>query len=729
MKHRLIPAFFLIAFAASAFAVDGWQMKDAVLRISVSVRQDAEARYFIPMPTEGDFNCTAFNADGTQGSAATISLENAALGFRVVIPPAKSNNKHAYIYLSPAKDGAQSVQVPEDERPFKVTRNIRTVTTRAFTANEIMGYFGELQKSSQFTYVKNAGEIPPVEQWQLVNKTHIAALLQWETLFVLDKDAKLAFGSKQPNIAWAMLVDGKAVADWHASVQGKDGSFCEPVEVPKGIHTFQMLVIQRFGEPLPQALVLDGDGVRAIQGVSAPDFPGRITVEFADKEKAVAKANYELSRAYGSITTAKDGGMGNAVAFAKVAAENAEFMDLEGRAIAIVDSTLIWDASFTPGVRVGAYHFRGRRRFMPAKQIFIRPRITNAPNVLPFGGELELDVSIDAPGVAESILKFAEIAVSYSDKDGRLDVPSDLKPLEGRRRFKIDTLPMSNFGDGGEMPLFIRKGRLPTLIEINIGLLNGSLPIAVPARLRLVHPRDIGVSELRPDGVMLTAIGEKLYHDDIPATFVCARLPKEAISGQWSSLGGYKKFVLLDAFTENIFAPKSGMPLDELLAAKLPEDSKCLRVTVENGSGTSGCASMLASFGKVMAERPDMVILLNGASSAKSFGTPMEATSASIFMVQACFAHCIMPVLVTMPALPGVDAAAARLEALYLKEMATALGVHVIDLYSMDVMGIANARKWYNSDGVMTATPNDRAREWLATQLAKEIMQIINSTK
>ena len=126
--------------AISSSAVDGWQEKDAVFRIATTVRQNTEARYFIPKPqADGGFQCAVFNADGAAGSAAAIVLDGATLGFRVVVPPAKANNKTAFIYFSPAKDVPK--EATEDERPFKVSRNVRVVTTRAFPSKEIMGYF------------------------------------------------------------------------------------------------------------------------------------------------------------------------------------------------------------------------------------------------------------------------------------------------------------------------------------------------------------------------------------------------------------------------------------------------------------------------------------------------------------------------------------------------------------------------------------------------------------
>ena len=475
-----------------------------------------------------------------------------------------------------------------------------------------------------------------------------------------------------------------------------------------------MLVIQRFGEPLPQAFLKDADGVRAVQGVSAPDFPSKVTVEFADKDKPAAKANREWPRAYGSMTTAKDGCMGNAVAFAKATVENAEFTDLEGRAIAIEDSTLIWEATFTPGVRVGAYHFPARRRFMPAKQVFIRPRVTNAPNVLPFGHSPELTVAIDAPGEAEPILKYASISVTYSDKEGNIDYQPDPNPLDGRRQFMVKARPMSSFG-----------GWLPTTIAVNLSFFSGTLPVSAPAVVRLIHPGEL------EDLVELSASGVRLYYEDMPATLVCSKMERNPV-GETRKPEGIKQHcsvLLLESFTEKQFAPNAGVSLKALLAKHLPDRVSCNVRTVGHTPGSSPNLSMLVEFWSVIGSEPNIAVILPGALAIRGFATPMEATAASLYMVQSCLAKGILPVIVTAPRLPGTNSATVRQEALFLKEMATALGVPVIDLYSMDVMGVADAKTWYNSDMTTTATPNDRAREWLTAQLAKEIMQIINSVK
>ncbi len=720
MKPRFIYIFLSLFFAATIIAADSWPVNDAAFRMGVATRANAEARYFLPTPQSGgDWQCAVFNADGAAGGAVAVCNENATLGFRVVIPPAKGG-KQGHIYFSKTKESVATAPT-EDERPFKVMRNVRTVTTRAFTAEEMMGYFGDFQQSSQVSYVKNAGGIPSDEKWQLPKKTHIAALLQWETLFIFDKEAAVSFGSKQPNIAWTMLVDGSPVANWHSSTPDKEGSFCTPVTITKGIHTFQMLVIQRFGEPLPQAFIRDANGTRQLQGVSAPDFPRNVTIEFKEKDKAVGKASHEAPRAYGSITTAKEGHMGNAVAFAKAAAENAEFTDLEGRALSIADSTLVWNATFVPGVRFGEFHFPARRRLIPSKQLFIRPRVTNAPNVLPFGKELELEVAVEAANEAETVLKFANASISYRDGSVVLEMPPFVQPLGGRRKLLFKALPMEAF--------FAEGSILPTAIDVNISFFSGSLAMATPATVALIHPEDDAMADL-------TASGVRMYHGDTPATLVCSRLPKAPLAARRRLLDNdgmvhlkTLRCILLNSFTEELFAPNASAPLDGLLAKHLDGVMEVGAITVGRQEGTSPNVTMLASFGKMVASKPDIAVLLNGAAVTKGFGTPMEATAASLFMAQACIAHGILPVMVAMPPQPGVDAAAIRLEALYLKEMATALGVPIVDFYSKEVNGTANAQQWYNTINYTTATPNDSAREWLAAELAAEIKQIINSDK
>ena len=729
--------------ATAAMAAEGWNVADAAFRLSMPVRQNVEARYFIPSPSAGGWECGVFNSEGAEGSAAAIQQGDSVIGFRVVVPPAKTIGKRAYVYFKRV-DGVKHTPAPEDDRPCKVSRSVRTVTTRAFTATEIISYFGELQKSAQVSYVNALGAIPADEKWQLPNKTHIAALLQWETLFIAEEDMELSFGSKQPNIAWAMAVDGVAVADWHASAPEKEGSFCAPVAVKKGLHTFQMLAIQRFGEQLPQVLVKGAKGIQPLKGVSAPDFPSNATVEFSAKDRPAAKFEYEWPRAFGSITTAKNGAMGNAVAFAKASAENAVFTGIDGKPLEIKDSTMLWEAAFAPGVRVGEYRFPARRRLVLSKQIFIRPRVTNAPNVLPFGKGLELDVAIEAANEADTVLKFADASISYRDWGRVLDMPPSVQPIDGKRRLLFKALPMDAFQKEG--------GKLPTAMDVNISFFSGRLPMAAPATVALIHPEDDAVTEL-------TASGVRLYHGDTPATLVCSRLPKAPLAARRRLLDndgivklqppngplelrrkvlgddGLSKLqllrcLLLDSFTEDLFAPNASVPLDGLLAKHLDGVAEVGGITVGRQEGTSANVTMLASFGKLVASKPDMAVLLNGAAVAKGFGTPMEATAASLFMAQACIAHGILPVLVAMPPLPGVEAAAIREEALYLKEMATAMGVPIVDFYSKDVNGTANARQWYNANvKCTTATPYDTAREWLAAQLAAEIKQIINSDK
>jgi hypothetical protein len=335
--------------------------------------------------------------------------------------------------------------------------------------------------------------------------------------------------------------------------------------------------------------------------------------------------------------------------------------------------------------------------------------------VLPFGKELELDVAVDAASEAETVLKFADANILYRDSNGEIEMPKMVQSLNGQHKliFKIPSMDALDKG-----------GRLPTAIDVKISFFSGRLSMAAPATVALIHPKDDAVTEL-------TASGVCLYHGDIPATLVCSKLPKKPLAAKRGVADKAQKLrcLLLDSFTEELFAPNASVSLHKLLAEGYSDLVEFGEITVGRQDGTSPNVTMLASFGKLLSARPDIAVLLNGMAVTKGFGTPMEATAASLFMAQACIARGILPILVTMPKLPEVDAAVIRLEALYLKEMATAMGVPIVDFYSMDVMGVANAKKWYNSDTNTTSTPNDRARKWLAAQLASEIMQINNSDK
>jgi hypothetical protein len=92
-----------------------------------------------------------------------------------------------------------------------------------------------------------------------------------------------------------------------------------------------------------------------------------------------------------------------------------------------------------------------------------------------------------------------------------------------------------------------------------------------------------------------------------------------------------------------------------------------------------------------------------------------------------------MPVLVTVPPLPGIDRDRTRKAALLTKELGFRLGVPVVDTYSRTVRETGAApgfeTRFVLSDGSATlATPDNAGREWLRDQVEAALAEKSGAT-
>ena len=129
--------------------------------------------------------------------------------------------------------------------------------------------------------------------------------------------------------------------------------------------------------------------------------------------------------------------------------------------------------------------------------------------------------------------------------------------------------------------------------------------------------------------------------------------------------------------------------------------------------------ALLATLPRLLATSPSNAILLPLPPSSSEAELPAQSLLTMLFMAQACHSHGISPTLVTMPLTSQSAPASQRLLALHTKELALALGVPVIDLFSRQKQLSATTLGWYSAQDIGLATPSDQARAWLSRQLTK----------
>ncbi len=148
----------------------------------------------------------------------------------------------------------------------EVSRTVRSITARPFTAMEIRRIFNAPGKSR--AEVSSFGECPA--EWKFPEKPqpHTAAFLMWSAVFRAENDMKYSFALTGTEVCAAVFVDGVPAAAW----MEKFGS----VHLTEGVHSLQLFVVQRPSEKLPGVMVFkEGHSV-------SPDFEKMPPAKAAD---------------------------------------------------------------------------------------------------------------------------------------------------------------------------------------------------------------------------------------------------------------------------------------------------------------------------------------------------------------------------------------------------------------------------------------------------------------
>ena len=671
MSTRIITIFLLFT---AALLPAGWLVPEAEVRLRGEFPPYGR-QFAVPMPDGVEVSsCLAYDGQGTPLPASVVP----GVGIRLDLSNLTKKRRTGgfTLYLCKAR---HPKELPcKNASTVKASMVKRPVTTRAFTAREIMRHFGMLKSTvsaeAHAAYVTKLGELPQTEYWKFSESAHACHAIRWETLMATEAGETLAFGTRQPNTAWAILVDGTPVADW-CSAERKEG-LClgAPVELPPGLHAVQLLALLRPHEATPEGILHRGGKAEPITGDAELSLLPGFTLE---RQKGSGE---EASFFYHADASVEFTATGESFCRATARIKGGRFLDAEGGALACEGDSLRHAGGLMPGMELGSWRFPALRIFQPCSPLYLRLRIAESPLVVPRHGALELTLSLDAPEEGVPLLSQATLALRMGADEQRIAV-------EGRRAIPVRLASLPGEAESLVWQAFI-FGAAAT----------------PPVRLPLIRPAMAHLA--------LAASGNGLYNEGGERVVLVCDGIKPAATAAVTGSGT----ALFDAFTG-----EAG--LEERVKRLLPQLELKGSVSCDARPGCTHTAALLSCLHRLLATGAGRALILNGLPVLKEQGEPLQSATMMLYIIQACQAKGMEPVVVCMPQLPGVDESQARLDALYTKELCLARGVPVLDLYSVQRSRLFDAAGWYRERSLSTAAPNDSAREWLTGQIAAFLQQ------
>ncbi|HOG51064.1 MAG TPA: hypothetical protein PKY10_10785, partial [Lentisphaeria bacterium] len=603
-----------------------------------------------------------------------------------------------------------------DKRPLAlVDRQNRALTTRAFTASEMLRLFSssERRRGRQHTgLVESFGQLPDRDNWKhFPDNRNAVAMLHWEASWLVPASTEVAFGADQTHTAWTILVNGRVAASWQdGEPRPGGGAFGPKLQLKPGIHTIQMIVVQKPEEQLPNCLV------RTASGNPAGDTLSGLLPAFRPEwlgAESNGKAENSLHTVITPDTTYRFRATDNAINVFTVALDadgaSRSYLDHRGRELAVTaDGLLLCPAGQTPTAVISKgstrLTFPGRRHWQAGTLVNGRIRLDDLPTVLPHAEPLPLNLHLEwQEMLPEAIQQALLVTVTQTDRKGT----------------RLATSTATVTSNGAIPSLTIPLDDACRQVTVTCGLLD-YLALA-PLTLAVLRPGDSLAG--------LNAIGVNVFQHGNRAIFVCNPLPPSPLASHKPaapSASPSLRIALLDDFMATATAPGAELLPETVMETALQQETPALQITRVLAVNPPGATSRLAPWEALAAAhdlRPEMIILAIGALPLADDMEPREWSSHLLFAAQSSLAVNIVPVLVALPALPTINPASSRLAALYTKEIGLALGLPVLDLHSRRLADTDSLTSWFQPGAPAPATPNDQARHWLAATAAKAFQQ------
>jgi len=709
----------LLLAGASGAEPAAWKHAEAAarLRICVSSAYAHQVRVDLPEALAATVKgVAAYAPDGSPVPASPLALGDRTPAVWLAL------GRVSQAAVSPGDDGIPlpievylfteaTIPAPladAQRRPARMIRTVRALTTRPFRADEALLLLGSMTGSGRPLYAFDTGGIGDTLEsahGEALSERR-SAVMFWTSSLALAKPMRAAFGASSVQAAWFLSVDGRPVADWRSvTAEGTDAFWGTAIDLTTGFHSVEYLVIQRHGEAMPQSLWKpDGQQPEALRGHCPTTHPEAVEVQLGPTVPALGVRLAKVSR-----SLFQDTGV-DLLCFTPMAADGKALsedplLSLDGQPFRAADGggSALAAAPHLPRVDLRQAGNAGTPTevCLPTRTVWVPPtrvagtcRLLGVPPVV---------------AATEGLPLHAELAFGDDEVDPRL--VKQLKVLARQVDRTGKSLAEDVLGTGAgrfSASIALADGAARVLVEVRAG------------KAVLLPPLPIRVLRSGDDLHGLEAMGQGLYQAGEHVVLACRPMESLTPARERASPSGWRRLGVLDDLCTPVDAPGASLVPERTIGQTWPEPPLVFRETVPDSDQTGALPSVVRfpALVRLLEMRPDAVLLLVGAPDLRHGRSVREISRDLLFLAQAVSAAGAVPIVVALPALPGVPAAESRQAALLFKELAWRLAVPAVDGHSGErlrvLAGGTFADTFATAEGhVALAGPNDHGREWL----------------
>ncbi|OGV76793.1 MAG: hypothetical protein A3K19_17485 [Lentisphaerae bacterium RIFOXYB12_FULL_65_16] len=717
-----------------------WRLPVANIRLRIAPASRRNHLLRIDLPAGCPPECraaAAFLSQGDQVPCSPVFLRDQLVAVECLVPwqgrgpfdTEKKSQLPLEVYLLP---GAEvPLPVPAAERkPVCLRRALRKLTTRPFTSEEVLRMIGSLRDLlfASRDMQSFSGALPMAAWSSPPGRT--TAILHWNADLLVNADTELRFGADQDTVAWFFFLDGTPAADWKNGRRLASGARMSPAtRLATGFHRLDLFAFQGQDEPIPQLLY------------SEPN---------AEPKPLPPERLYDADYLEAVLMERKDGGPGIGLRFRQLArlrtvepaqdflVFTVDALGVDPASAAAMKYTLRIGDRIRDGIpndvveavagnglpalsltrtAAGAateFNLPPRRIWLPPALIRAELSVRHLPTVLPADRPLCADIEAALPGEnAAQLVPLVLLRQTQKDAAGNV--------------LDRQTVPLPK--DTGRLPLNLTLNEKVARVELDLAVQD--TPLLPPVCVRLIRPGDdLGGLQalqrsLRTDGDHAVLLSNPLA-PLLPA-------PPSTRTGQPpANTAETRTVAILDDFWAISTGPDADLLPEQCLSK--PGTNAVTRFSVFDGTdGAVGELRKFAVLPRALAVHPTVLVCAVGACELRAAMKPEEMALHLLFLAQAAHAAGAVPVLVTLPPLPGIDRHDIRLAALLTKELAFRLGIPVVDTYSRTVQENGDApgfeaRFLQAGGGCSLATPDNAGREWLCRQVEAALAAATENT-